>query len=289
MNQILTNIKELRDLTGAGFVDCKTALKENNNDIEKSIDYLRKKGLSKVSKKSSRQANEGAIGIYINENNTFMIEINTETDFAAKNEIFLNFIDKIGNSALDFQNIPNDSLDDFKKQIVDDKTITDHINDIIAKIGENIILRRFAYIKKDANTQIYTYTHNSYRKNVGKICVILKAEVKENNESSIKFGKNLCMHIAASKPMAIDIEKLDKTLVNKEKEVQTATIKSSGKPDNIVDKILNGKMKKFYSEVTLLNQIYILDNEKNIKEVISDFSSENSFKIIDYKLFVLGS
>ena len=135
----------------------------------------------------------------------------------------------------------------------------------------------------------FSYTHNNYRNNIGKICAILVAQIKETNEDSKQLGKNLCMHIAASKPIALDIADLDSNLIDKEKEIQLATIKSSGKPENILNKILEGKMNKFYSDVTLLNQLYIFDTEKKVKEVISEFSSKNAFSISDYELFILGS
>ena len=142
---------------------------------------------------------------------------------------------------------------------------------------------------KDSKSEFYTYTHNAYRSNIGKICVILKAEVNERNEEINRLGKNLCMHIAASKPLALDVNDLESSLIEKEKEIQLATIKSSGKPDNIIEKILDGKMKKFYSEVTLLNQFYVLDTDKNVKTIIADFSSKNFFNISQFKILSIGS
>ena len=289
MSSLIDNIKNLRKLTGAGFLDCKKALKENNEDIEKSIDFLRTKGLAKASSKSSREANEGAIGIYKNDSNTVMIEINTETDFAAKNEIFLDFLDQIGDFSLKIDNLSNLSLNEFLNNTFDGKKISEYFTDIIAKIGENIVLKRFKVINKNSKNEIYTYIHNTYRHNIGKICVMLEAEINNSNDETYQFGKNLCMHIAASQPLALEISELNPSFVKKEKEIQRVSIRSSGKPDNIVDKILKGKMNKFYSEVTLLNQSYIRDPDKNIKSVISEFSSKNSFKIIQFELFVLGS
>ena len=172
----------------------------------------------------------------------------------------------------------------------DEKKIIEHFNDIISKIGENIVLKRLKLINIDPKTRIFTYTHNAYKKNIGKMCVALKIEIENQNEESLELGKNLCMHIAAQKPLSIDIDNLDKKLIEKEKEIQLESIKSSGKPDNIVNKILEGKMKKYFSEITLLNQQYILDQDKTVKDVIKEFKSQNgNFKIIDYSLFVLGS
>ena len=284
----MKNIKNLREMTGAGFLDCKKALEKNNNDLESSVDYLRKKGLAKASKKSSREAKEGAVGLYSNNIITTLVQINTETDFAAKNEVFLNFMDKIGTYSLDANN-GNLTLDEFNNMTFDGELISDQFKDIIAKIGENIILSKLLVIQKSNETIIASYIHNAYRKNIGKIAVTLKFKVSEVTQEAKLLGKNLCMHIAASKPLAIDIEQLDKKLIEKEKEVQLETIKASGKPENIIDKILDGKMKKFYSESTFMHQTYILDTDKTINQILSEFSKNNKFDIIDYNLVMLGS
>jgi len=288
MNSKMDNIKNLRDMTGAGFLDCKKALESNDQNIEKSIDYLRKKGLAKANKKSSRKTKEGAIGIYANNAKTALIQINTETDFAAKNEVFLDFMDQIGKFVLEVDDI-DISLENFVKLSFRNKIISEYFTDIITKIGENIILSKLIIVTNNEDSMISTYTHNSYKKNIGKIAVVLKSKVNlEDNESQI-FGRNICMHIAASKPLALNIEKLDKNLIKKEREIQLETIKFSGKPDNIAEKILEGKMKKFYSESVLLNQSYILDLDKTVNQKIAEFSKNNFFEIIDYKLIVLNS
>jgi len=288
MSDLMNNIKDLREMTGAGFLDCKKALEENDYDIDKSVSFLRKKGLAKANKKSSREAKEGAVGIYFNENIVSIIQINTETDFAAKNETFLDFMDKIGNFSLSM-NDHNLTLSNFNNLIFGDSTVDDHFKGIISKIGENIILSKLIFIKINEKLMISSYIHNSYRKNIGKIAVVLKTDVIENNEESRVLGKNLCMHIAASKPLALDADSLDKELIKKEKEIQLETIKSSGKPENIIEKILEGKMKKFYSESTFLNQKYILDPNKTILEVLIEFSKKNKFEVLDYKLLILKS
>ena len=285
----MDNIKSLRESTGAGFLDCKKALQENNNEIEKSIVFLRKKGLAKAVKKSSREAKEGAVGVFMNDKFAVILEINTETDFAAKNEIFLDFVDEIGRYALNSNDSLNFKLEDFLNKSIGGKKISEYFADIIAKIGENIVLRRISLFSKDSNSEFYSYTHNAYKSNIGKICVLLKAEVNNNDEKSKQFGKNLCMHIAASKPLALDVDKLALSLIEKEKDVQLATIKSSGKPENIIEKILDGKMKKYFSEITLLNQPYIFDTDKNVRTAVSEFSSNNLFNILNFELFVLAS
>jgi elongation factor Ts len=288
MNNIMANVKNLRDMTGAGFLDCKKALEANDQSIEKSIVYLRKKGLAKANKKSSRQTNEGAIGLYSNEAKTVLIQINTETDFAAKNEVFLNFMNEIGGFALEVDNI-NISLESFVKLSFRNKIISEYFTDIITKIGENIILSQLIIVPNNDGCMISTYIHNAYKKNIGKIAVVLKSKINEIDEESKILGKNLCMHIAASKPFALSIEKLNKNLIKKEREIQIETIKSSGKPNNILEKILEGKMKKFYSDSVLLEQPYILDLDKTVKQIITEFSKINNFEIIDYKLIVLNS
>jgi len=288
MNNIMVNVKNLRDMTGAGFLDCKKALEANDQSIEKSIVYLRKKGLAKANKKSSRQTNEGAIGLYSNEAKTVLIQINTETDFAAKNEVFLNFMNEIGGFALEVDNI-NISLESFVKLSFRNKIISEYFTDIITKIGENIILSQLIIVPNNDGCMISTYIHNAYKKNIGKIAVVLKSKINEIDEESKILGKNLCMHIAASKPFSLSIEKLNKNLIKKEREIQIETIKSSGKPNNILEKILEGKMKKFYSDSVLLEQPYILDLDKTVKQIITEFSKRNNFEIIDYKLIVLNS
>ena len=288
MNNLMSNIKNLREITGAGFLDCKKALEENNNNIDNSIDFLRKKGLAKASKKFSREAKEGAVGIYSNDHFTTLLQINTETDFAAKNEVFLDFMDKIGNYSLEANNL-NLTLNEFNNMTFNGFIISDLFKEIISKIGENIFLSKLIIMQKSNNSIISKYIHNAYRKNIGKIAVTLKTNVNEITEDAKLLGKNLCMHIAASKPLALNIDQLDKKLIEKEKEVQLATIKASGKPDNIINKILDGKMKKFYSESTLLHQKFILDPEKTIEQIIFEFSKNNKLDIMDYNLVMLGS
>ena len=284
MSNLTALIKELREKTGAGFLDCKKTLEENNNDIEKSIESLRKKGLAKASKKSDRAANEGAIGIYSNESFSVLIKVNSETDFAAKSDTFLNFLDDLGKKALE-NNDNNLNKTQFLKLDYEDGTVQDYFNSMIAKIGENLILNDLI-IKNNKNSNYSFYIHNSYRNNIGKIISFLEYSADNINNEIETLSKNLCMHIAAMKPESLDIDDLDKTLVENEEKIQRELILNSGKPSNIVDKILDGKMKKFYSEVTLLNQSYILDQDKNIRSIINEFSKFN-LKLISFELITL--
>ena len=311
----LSLIKELREKTGAGFLDCKNALNENDNNIEQSIDSLRKKGLAKASKKSSREANEGAVGFYNNDDISVILKINSETDFSAKSDTFLDFLDSIGRIALntnnknlnvnDFLNVEDNGksisdlltemiakigenliINDFLKVEDNGKSISDLLTEMIAKIGENLIINDFK-VFNNHTSKINYYIHNPYRKNIGKIVSAIFYSSEKDNDEVKTFSKNLCMHIAASKPEAMDIDKLPKELIESEKKIQEEMIKDSGKPSNVIEKILDGKMKKFYSEVTLLNQNFVIDTDKTIKEAINEFNLTNSLTLNNYILISL--
>ena len=281
----LSLIKELRDKTGAGFLDCKNALSENNNDIELSIDSLRKKGLSKASKKSSREATEGAIGFYKNDNVSIILKINSETDFSAKSDTFLDFLDLIGGIAIN-QNNPELTLNTFLTVKTNDKSVSELLTEMIAKIGENLIINDLqVFDNKEINVNYYI--HNPYRKNIGKIVSTVFFKSEDINNDVKTFSKNICMHIAASKPEAIDIDQLSSNVIENEKKIQTEMIKDSGKPSNVMEKILEGKMKKFYSEVTLLNQNFVIDPDKTVKESINEINKNNKFELVNFALVSL--
>ena len=283
MSSVTELIKELREKTGAGFLDCKKCLEDNNNDIEKSIEALRKKGLAKASKKSDRAAIEGAVGVYSNKNITALIKVNSETDFAAKSDTFLDFLDSLGNVVLEKNT--NIEKEQFLKLKFEEGTVQDYFNSMIAKIGENLILNDLL-IKENKNSNYSFYIHNSYRKNIGKIISIIEYSANENNTEIETLSKNLCMHIAAMKPESMDINDLDKNLISNEEKIQKELILNSGKPSNIVEKILKGKMKKYFSEVTLLNQSYILDQDKTVRDIINQHS-KYEFNLISFDLINL--
>ena len=283
MENLTDLIKELREKTGAGFLDCKKSLQENDHDIEKSIEALRKKGLSKASKKSDRTAIEGAVGIYSNKEITAIIKVNSETDFAAKSDTFLNFLDSLGGILLE-----NNTLiekDHFLNLKYEQGTVKDYFNSMIAKIGENLVLNDLL-IKENKHLEFSYYIHNSYRKNIGKIISILEYSTSDKTKEIEILSKNLCMHIAAMKPESIDIDDLDKNLIINEEKIQRELILNSGKPSNMVEKILEGKMKKFFGEVTLLNQSFILDQEKSVRQIINQHS-ETNFKLVHFDLITL--
>tara|TARA_E500000178_G_scaffold88768_1_gene87635 strand:- start:7890 stop:8741 length:852 start_codon:yes stop_codon:yes gene_type:complete len=283
MSSITQLIKELREKTGAGFLDCKKSLEDNNNDIEKSIEALRKKGLAKASKKSDRAAIEGAVGFYSNEKISVLIKVNSETDFAAKSDTFLDFLDSLGNLVL--ENNTNIDKEQFLKLQFENGTVQDYFNSMIAKIGENLILNDLL-IKENKNSNYSFYIHNSYRKNIGKIISLVEYSTTDNNTEIEDLSKNLCMHIAAMKPDSMDINDLDKNLISNEEKIQKELILNSGKPSNIVEKILEGKMKKYFSEVTLLNQSYILDQDKTVRDIINQYS-KYEYELISFDLINL--
>ena len=283
MSSITQLIKELREKTGAGFLDCKKSLEDNNNDIDKSIEALRKKGLAKASKKSDRAAIEGAVGFYSNEKISVLIKVNSETDFAAKSDTFLDFLDSLGNLVL--ENNTNIDKEQFLKLQFENGTVQDYFNSMIAKIGENLILNDLL-IKENKNSNYSFYIHNSYRKNIGKIISLVEYSTTDNNTEIEDLSKNLCMHIAAMKPDSMDINDLDKNLISNEEKIQKELILNSGKPSNIVEKILEGKMKKYFSEVTLLNQSYILDQDKTVRDIINQYS-KYEYELISFDLINL--
>ena len=285
MSNTTNLIKDLRTKTGAGFLDCKNALTETKNDVDLAIEYLRKKGLAKASKKSSREANEGAVGIYSDDKIVIIIKVNSETDFAAKSETFLEFIDELGNIAIN-ENSLNLNKDSFLKINYKDNLVSEYINNMIAKIGENIVLNDIKVLSKNDNNFSY-YIHNAYKNNVGKLISYVTFQSKSDDDKISKLTKNLCMHIAAMKPESLDIDDLDNKIIENEKNIQKELILSSGKPSNIVEKILEGKMKKFYSEVTFLNQTFILDQDKSVKDILNKYKAEYEFKLSSFGLISL--
>ena len=213
------------------------------------------------------------------------MKINSETDFSAKSDTFLDFLVSVGNIALKTNNI-NLSLNDFLKVEDNGKSISDLLTEMIAKIGENLIINELKVLD-NKETKVNYYIHNPYRKNIGKIVSVVIYSCEEENEEVKTFAKNICMHIAASKPEAMDIDKLPSKLIQSEKKIQEEMIKDSGKPSNVMEKILDGKMKKFYSEVTLLNQNFVIDTDKTVKQAIKDFNQSNSFVLKNYILISL--
>ena len=279
---VLEKVKELRDVTGAGMQDCKNALRENDNNIEKSIEYLRKKGVLKAAKKSSRDAAEGLIILGEDKNAINLTEINAETDFVAKNEEFINFCKKISEQSPKAEN-----LDDLNNTKIDGVAIKDLIVSLVSKIGENIKLRRFKKILKE-NSKSAFYVHNKVNNKSGKIISVLKYNSK--NSESAKFATNICMHIAAMSPMALNEDNLESDFINKEKKIIEEQTDKNGKKPEIIEKIVNGKLNKVISENTLLNQKWVIDQELTVYQAIENFNKKYSdnFQILDFFKFKVG-
>ena len=283
-DNLLKKIKELRELTGVGFKDCKSAIDETNGDIEKSIILLRKKGIAKISKRMSRVAAEGLGYISEKDNNISLIEINSETDFVAKNKDFVNFGKEVSDiSLLKFGKI--DHLINAKMK--NNKTINDNLIDLVSKIGEKITLRRSAFVKNDDCIN-FSYVHSAVEKNIGKLGVLLSLKTKKNKSELMTFGKELAMHIAATSPLSLDKEDLDENIINKEKEIIKDELKNSGKDNKIIDKIAMGKINKFIMDNTLLNQEWIIDPKKKVKDVINENSDKDKIEIKNFVRFKVG-
>ena len=272
---LLENIKKLRELTGVGFKDCKIAIDENNGDIEKSVEFLRKKGIAKASKKMSRTASEGLALINEENGEISVIEINSETDFVAKNMDFISFCKEISEICFD-QKGDLDKINSSKMK--NDITVKNNLIDLIAKIGEKITLRRAKFFDKKSGVNFY-YVHNAVEKNIGKIISIIKLSDTTNTK---EIGSKVAMHIAASNPLSIDEKTLKKELIDKELEIIKAELLNSGKPPEIVEKISKGKLNKFISENTLLNQEWIMDPKLKVSDVLKET------KVLDFARYKVG-
>tara|TARA_B100000963_G_scaffold340935_1_gene340127 strand:+ start:693 stop:1559 length:867 start_codon:yes stop_codon:yes gene_type:complete len=280
---LLDSIKKLRELTGVGFKDCKIALEETGGDLEKSIEFLRKKGIAKASKKMSRTASEGLVLVKEESGKISIIEINSETDFVAKNEDFINFCKEL--SELNF--ISKGNLENLTNSKMNNgSSVKDNLVNLIAKIGEKITIRRTNFFDNTKGKNFF-YVHSAIEKNIGKIISIVKIDgiIKGKNDD---FGTKLAMHIAASNPLSIDKDGIDKKIVDKELEIIKAEIINSGKPQEMVDKISKGKISKFLNDNSLLNQIWIMDPKKKVSDVMKENSKENQINILDFVKYKVG-
>jgi len=281
---LLEKVKQLRKITGVGYKDCKNAIDETQGDIEKSVELLRKKGIAKASKRMSRVAAEGLICIYEQDNQFSMIEINSETDFVAKNNQFINFAEEISKLAL----IKSGKMEDIlNSTMTNKKNVKDNLVDLISKIGEKITLRRSAFIGKDKSIN-FSYIHSSLKKNVGKLGVLLSLETTKSKKEILDLGKQLAMQIAASSPLAIDKENLDHGILEKEKEIILEELKNSGKDTKIIDKVAMGKLNKFIEETTLLNQEWIMEPKKRVKDIIKGVAGKDKIEIKKFIRFKVG-
>ena len=281
--ELMDSIKKLREMTGVGFKDCKVALDETKGDIEKSIEFLRKKGIAKASKKMSRTASEGLALVFEKDGKIALIEINSETDFVAKNKDFINFCKEISKINFEAKGDLN-KLNDEKMD--NDLKVKDNLVNLIAKIGEKITIRRANFFDNTKGVN-FSYVHSAIEKGIGKIISIVKLDgidVKKDND----LGTKVAMHIAASNPLAIDKQNIDKKIVDKESEIIKAELKNSGKPDEMLEKIFKGKISKFLSENSLLDQIWIMDPKKKVSDILKENSSDNKIKVLDFVRYKVG-
>ncbi len=266
----IEKIKQLRQSTGAGFKDCNSALKESGGDLEKAVEILRVKGIAKASKKMSRDAKEGVILFSGDENKSSLLEVNCETDFVAKNEDFIKFVKELS----ELNNQCSSDLEKLDKSIMqNEKTVNENLVALIAKIGEKITIGRAKTIE-NTNTKNFSYQHSIVKNNVSKLGVIVSLENNEQSDKVNSFGKQLAMHIAASNPIALTSDKIQKEIIDKEQELISEELKNSGKTEEIAKKISLGKINKFKEENSLMTQDWVMEPKKKVKEIISEISNK---------------
>jgi len=278
-------VKELRERTDAGMMDCKAALTETNGDMEAAVDLLRKKGQAKAAKKAGRLAAEGLIGSTVKGNKGVLVEVNSETDFVARNDLFQGLVKMIANVALDV----GSDVDKINAAKAGSLTIADSISESIAKIGENMSLRRASTLSAGKGV-IANYMHNSVSEGLGKIGVLVALESNGKSDELAKIGRMIAMHVAASNPQAVDSSGLDPKIVAREKDVMAEKYKAQGKPANMIDKIVESGLKTYYKEVCLVDQAYIHDPAKNVAQALKDVEATVGapIKVTGFVRYALG-
>ena len=279
----IEKIKKLRSLSGAGFKDCSSALDESKDDIDKAVEILRVKGISKASKKMSRSANEGVIAISEDNQNSSILEINCETDFVAKNENFIIFAKELADL--------NNKVKSNREKLLSSKmkngnTVEDNLLALISKIGEKITLGRSKTLNQ-TNTKIFKYHHTIVKDNLSKLGVLVSVDTNDESDDLKTFGKQLSMHIAASNPLAIDVDGIDQDVLKKEEQLINEELKNLGKPEDIVEKISLGKVKKFKEDNSLLNQQWVMEPKKKVKDIIKELNIDR-LKINDFLRIKIG-
>tara|TARA_B000000437_G_scaffold181389_2_gene137498 strand:+ start:1353 stop:2228 length:876 start_codon:yes stop_codon:yes gene_type:complete len=264
-------VKELRETTGAGMMDAKKALTETDGDFEAAIDWLRTKGLAKAAKKSSRVAAEGLVAVATSDGKGVAVEVNSETDFVAKNSDFQDMVKAIATAALDVSN-----TDELASASIDGKTVADTLTDNIAKIGENMTLRRMQTIEAE---RVVTYVHNSATQDMGQIGVLVAI-----NGDNTEFARQVAMHVAAANPQALSAAELDQSIVEREKNILTEQARESGKPEQVIEKMIQGRMKKFLAEVTLLGQDFVINPDLTVEAA----AQEAGVEIVSYVRMAVG-
>ena len=264
-------VKELRETTGAGMMDAKKALTETDGDFEAAIDWLRTKGLAKAAKKSSRVAAEGLVAVATSDRKGVAVEVNSETDFVAKNSDFQEMVKAIATAALHVSN-----TDELASASIDGKTVADTLTDNIAKIGENMTLRRMQSIEAE---RVVTYVHNSATQDMGQIGVLVAI-----NGANTEFARQVAMHVAAANPQALSAAELDQSIVEREKNILTEQARESGKPEQVIEKMIQGRMKKFLAEVTLLGQDFVINPDLTVEAA----AQEAGVEIVSYVRMAVG-
>ena len=279
----IEKIKKLRQSTGAGFKDCSAALKESSNDLDKAAEILRIKGIAKASKKMSRDAKEGVIVVSGDDKKTSIIEINCETDFVAKNDDFITFVKELS----ELNNVCSSDLSKLNtSKMKNNKTVAENLVALIAKIGEKITIGRTKTINSEKSKN-YIYQHSIIKDNVSKLAVIVSLDSINKNETLDLFGKQLSMHIAASNPIVITSDKIEKNILDKEQQLISEELKNSGKTDEIVEKISLGKINKFKEDNSLMTQDWVMEPKKKVKDVINELSL-NDIKINEFIRIKIG-
>ena len=279
----IENVKKLREATGAGFKDCNLAIKESKGDLDKAVEILRVKGISKATKKMSRDAKEGVVAVSGDENKTSIIEINCETDFVAKNDDFIIFAKELS----ELNNQKNSKLEELNKsKMKNGNTVEDNLVALIAKMGEKITIGKTKTISNSSSTN-YQYLHTIVKDNLAKLAVVVSLETKNNSDEVKAFGKQLSMHIAASNPLALESSLIDKSVIDKEQELVTEELKNSGKPDDIAKKISLGKMNKFKEENSLLTQAWVMEPKKKVQDILNELAVSD-LKIMEFSRVKIG-
>ncbi|HVP85811.1 MAG TPA: translation elongation factor Ts [Rhizomicrobium sp.] len=278
-------VKDLRDKTGAGMMDCKAALAETNGDAEAAIDWLRTKGLMKAAKKAGRVAAEGLVGVAVGGDTGALVEVNSETDFVARNDQFKDFVKNAAEIALEIDG----DLEKLLSKQIGGSTVQEELTGLIAKIGENMSVRRVAALAVKPGV-VASYVHNATSPELGKIGVLVGLKSEGDAAKLSAFGKQLAMHVAAAAPLALTPEHLSAEIVERERNVQRELAKQSGKPDNVIEKMIEGRMRKFYEESVLLSQIFVIDGETPVNKAVEKLAKEigKPVEVVGFVRFQVG-
>ena len=268
-NITATMVKDLRDKTGAGMMDCKSALTETNGDMDQAIDWLRKKGLSKAAKKAGRVAAEGLVGVALGTGTGALVEVNAETDFVARNDQFKDFVKSAAQLGLE----ADGDVEKLLNKKMGNDTVDATLKELVAKIGENMSVRRATALSVNPGV-VASYVHNASGPELGKIGVLVALKSSGNADKLMALGKQIAMHIAAANPLALTSAHLSKEVIEHERAIQADIARQSGKPENVIEKMLEGRMRKFYEESVLMNQVFVIDGETPVAKVVEKVSKE---------------